>query len=396
MSWWRRLLNLPPKGESWADQRRSKRQRRPARGRAKAKAPDWETIDPDWWVQPAEPASAPPLRTPGAATQQPTQQTAGHGGVIAPPRQHARHQAPRPEPVAPRETPWQTEAESSFANWGRRFLRGLVVVVLLLAAVSGVRSWIRPAGTESASTGSESSYPRDEAKAVATRFATSYMTWDEGNRDARSAAIALDLAAGLDTGTGWNGRGKQTAGTAYPGEVKVDPGGVAANVDVRVLVTPASKREKLWVPGQPAWQRLSVPVAKAGARVVVSGPPTYVADDPAKLPEDMPKLGGTDDELTELTHKDAEAFFRAYASSDAAVEAVAAPGTGIRSLNGIVKLDGLRAWQVYAGDANERRATAAVTWAGSGDTTLAQTYTLTLRRTVAADGAERWQVAAIG
>jgi len=75
---------------------------------------------------------------------------------------------------------------------------------------------------------------------------------------------------------------------------------------------------------------------------------------------------------------------------------VTAPGSTIRSLNGAVRFGELKDWQVYTGNDDERRATAAVTWDGAGDTTLDQTYTLTLRRTVATDGAQRWQVAAVG
>jgi hypothetical protein len=130
--------------------------------------------------------------------------------------------------------------------------------------------------------------------------------------------------------------------------------------------------------------------------VVVSGPPTFVADLRAALPDNMPEAGLPDDDLTAATQKDAEAFFSAYAESDAKVAAVTAPGAAISSLNGSVKLDELTDWQVYTGNDDERRATAAVTWDGAGDTTLDQTYSLTLRRTVAADGAQRWQVAAVG
>jgi hypothetical protein len=111
---------------------------------------------------------------------------------------------------------------------------------------------------------------------------------------------------------------------------------------------------------------LSVPVARTASRVVVSGPPTFVPDERAPLPENMPEAGAPDDDLTAATEKDAEAFFSAYAESDNKVSAVTA-------------LE-LKDWQVYAGDDDERRATAAVTWNGAGDTTLDQTYTLTLRR----------------
>lgn len=408
MSWWRSLLNLPPKGEHWSDKRHPN-------GPVNELRP--EDVEADWWTHPGAPAPLPPRQAKGATgphrgsgpAQPPT------GGVMAPPRRPTPNQPatgqPAPGPAGPhrtpqhrgasgpgdsRATPWATEPESSFTTWARRFLRGLVVVVLLLAAISGVRSWIRPNTAPPVAGSASSTYPKDEARAVGTRFAMSYLSWDELNPDTRPAAIKRDLAIGLDERVGWNGRGRQAAAAAYPGEVTVDAGGVAAEVDVRVMVVPFTRNGRVFVRGKPTWQRISVPVARTSARVVVSGPPTYVADLPAALPEDMPEAGVPDDDLTAVTLNDAKAFFGAYGESDAKVAAVTAPGAAIRSLNGTVKLKELADWQVFTGDDNERHATAAVTWSGSGDTTLDQTYSLTLRRTVAADGAQRWQVAAVG
>jgi conjugative transposon protein TcpC len=369
MSWWRSLLNLPPKGERWADGRRPPKKR----GAVQDSVPDQ-----DWW-EPSRPAP----RRAGTAT------------ATRPARNGVRT-APPPRPDEGRDTPWAAETESSFSTWGRRFLRGLVVVVLLLAAATGVRTWIRPSGSDAPPVSAEASYPRDDARAVGSRFAVSYLTWNEDARDARPAAIGMDLAAGLDKTVGWNGQGRQSAGTAIPGEVRVGDDGITAKVDVRVQVTPYSKATGEWRAGTPAWRRISVPVARTGDRVVVSGAPAFVSDWPASLPADMPGSPAPDEELTQQTKGDAEAFFKAYATSNDQVAALTAPGAGITSLNGAVKFEALRSWQVFAGSADERQAAAAVTWTGSDKTTLAQTYTVTLRRTVAADGAERWNVAAIG
>jgi hypothetical protein len=271
-----------------------------------------------------------------------------------------------------------------------------VVVVLLLAAISGIRSWISPNRTPETVVSGQSSFPADESRAVATRYAVSYLTWDEDSPDARPAQIGLDLAAGLDSRAGWNGRGKQTADVAYPGEVKADSNGITAVVDVRVRVHTFTRQGRGWKTGPVVWERVSVPVARTSARVVASGPPTFVPDVRAALPDNMPEAGAPDDDLTAATQKDAEAFFGAYAESDNKVSAVTAPGSTIRSLNGAVRFGALKDWQVYTGNDDVRQATAAVTWDGVGDTTLDQTYTLTLRRTVATDGAQRWQVAAVG
>lgn len=422
MSWWRTLLNLPPKGEHWADQRRTKKA---GKGRPQNTAPEW-------WAHPDGPVSPTPRQAQGVAAQYSAPPPPDAGGVMAPPRRpqqppadrnnaaahgqppqpqgprpperlrqkspHGAHAAPMPlrAPLEPNQTPWSTESESSFSTWARRFFRGLVVAVLLLAAISGVRSWIRPDNAPSTVVSGQSGYPTDEARAIATRYAVSYLNWDEANPDARPSQLSIDLAAGLDARSGWNGRGKQTANAAYAGEVKVDPGGVVAVVDVRVQVRPFTLSGRTWVGGAYSWRRVSVPVARTASRVVVTGAPTFVPDDRAALPDNMPEAAAPDDDLTAATLKDAEAFFSAYAESDIKVSAVTAPGATIRSLNGAVKLDQLKDWQVYTGNDDERKATAAVTWDGIGDTTLDQTYTLTLRRTVAADGAQRWQVAAVG
>ena len=422
MSWWRTALNLPPKGEHWSDQRRT---RKPGKGRPQSTAPEW-------WAHPGGPVSPTPRQAQGVAaqysapqSQTPPNQGPPPGGVMAPPRRpgpqrpsetpqqepgrrtperlkqrspHGSHPAPGParEVLEPGQTPWSTEPESSFSTWARRFFRGLVVVVLLLAAISGIRSWIAPNKKPETVVSGQSNFPAADASAVATRYAISYLTWDENNPDARPAQIGLDLASGLDSRAGWNGRGKQTADVAYPGEVKPDANGVTAVVDVRVRVYTFTRQGKNWAAGPITWERISVPVARTTSRVVVSGPPTFVPDERAPLPSNMPDAGKPDEDLTTATEKDAEAFFSAYAESDNKVSAVTAPGSTIRSLNGAVKFGELKDWQVYAGNDDERRATAAVTWNGVGDTTLDQTYTLTLRRTVATDGAQRWQVAAVG
>ena len=114
---------------------------------------------------------------------------------------------------------------------------------------------------------------------------------------------------------------------------------MTAVVDVRVQVRPFTKNGRGWVPGAYTWQRVAVPVARTSSRIVASGPPSFVPDERAALPDNMPEAGAPDDDLTAATLKDAEAFFSAYAESDAKVQAVTAPGAAISSLNGVVKLD---------------------------------------------------------
>ena len=162
MSWWRTLLNLPPKGEHWSDQRRTKQ-----RGTKKAGKGRPSNTAPEWWAHPDGPVSPTPRQAQGVAAQYSAPQ--GHppaGGVMAPPRRpasrppeqsgsahrtperlkqrssHGAQPVPGParEPLETGQPPWSTEPESSFSTWARRFFRGLVVVVLLLAPI--VKRWM--------------------------------------------------------------------------------------------------------------------------------------------------------------------------------------------------------------------------------------------------------------
>src|SRR5215207_9955090 len=87
MSWWRTLLNLPPKGEHWADQRRTKK---PGRQRPQNTAPEW-------WSQPDDPVSPTPRQAQGVAAQYSAPPPPNSGGVMAPPR---RPQQPGGQPPA--------------------------------------------------------------------------------------------------------------------------------------------------------------------------------------------------------------------------------------------------------------------------------------------------------
>src|SRR2546430_3116123 len=83
MSWWRSLLNLPPKGEHWSDWRRT---RNPGNGGR-------ENAGSEWWAHPEGPAR----QAQGPAYGAPGPQGPASGGVMAPPR--------RPQPPASRAVP---------------------------------------------------------------------------------------------------------------------------------------------------------------------------------------------------------------------------------------------------------------------------------------------------
>src|SRR3954452_12370351 len=87
MRWWRTFLNLPPKGEHWADQRRTKKV-----GRQRP-----QNTAPEWWAHPDGPVSPTPRQAQGVAAQYSQPQPPNAGGVMAPPR---RPQPPGTQPPA--------------------------------------------------------------------------------------------------------------------------------------------------------------------------------------------------------------------------------------------------------------------------------------------------------
>src|SRR5699024_1558188 len=94
MSWWRTVLNLPPKGEHWSDQRRTKKA---GKGRPQNTAPEW-------WDHPGGPVSPTPRQAQGVAAQYAAPQQQGPpppGGVMAPPRR------PAARPSGPSDVPQQ-------------------------------------------------------------------------------------------------------------------------------------------------------------------------------------------------------------------------------------------------------------------------------------------------
>jgi hypothetical protein len=138
------------------------------------------------------------------------------------------------------------------------------------------------------------------AAALAAAFAADYLSWDEDDPARRGRALADHLAAPACDPTllGWDGRGRQRAEFALPGQVRSD-GDDRVLVDVRVRVTPyrevgdraagraaggAAEAEphvagtpasasapscRGWRSGASSWVRLSVPVVHEDGRLVV-------------------------------------------------------------------------------------------------------------------------------
>lgn len=281
--------------------------------------------------------------------------------------------------------------EKSGTVFARRFGRGVLWVVIGLAAVTGIRTWINPPDTDApapapAKTGP--SYPTDQAQAVAARWARAYLTWDEARAADRARLLAADMPSGTDTAIGWDGHGQQEVLTVQPGAVTVTEGD-QARVRVEALLRGAKADEKKGVKETPDhWVGLDVPVVAVRGRIVVTGQPGIVG-----IPASAPGLPGlpvpeTDQDLSVATQSVVEKFFRAYATGE--TDTVAAPGKTIPPLPAGMALKAVGSWAVDQGSGDHRMGTARVSWQTAGGV-VEQTYRVELTRVSSAD-AQRWQV----
>ena len=358
------------------------------------------------------------------------------------------------------EAPWTQVEETQRGSWARKAGRGLLFTLIAVLLLMGVRDLLfgRPGSSQASKQGTVtgSALPTGQAQAVAARWASSYLTWD-GDTDtddaARSAALAKDTQSGVDLSDSWNGHGAQHVAQVLPAQVSVS--GRAGSVTVYAQIVegpaaaatpstsssptssttkaPASKKpapkkstaskKKAAMPldatatAQPvaavssassttttSWISLSVPVAWDGHRVVVSGLPAFVGT-PAPGSGDTKDAPASDDKLTAATQGNAQAFFAAYAGTNAdAMQAATAPGVQITPLGGAVQFVSLDQWTVYATEDNTsgstattdtktRHAQAVVRWDVSGGQ-VTQVYDVTLAALTGA-GSSTWRVAAV-
>ncbi|MER8039401.1 conjugal transfer protein [Streptomyces hydrogenans] len=295
-----------------------------------------------------------------------------------------------PAPMAD-DVPWAAVGERSGARFAKRFGRGVLWAVVVLAAITGVRSWIvptkAPAPAAPPPARTAAAYPDAEAQAAAARFARAYLAWDERRAAERAALLAAVLPAGADTAMGWDGRGRQDV-------VAVEPGAVTAGahrqarVRVDVLIqTPAAGAS----PAAPArWVGLDVPVVETSGRVVVSGRPGLVGV-PARGPK-APEIPApaADPALTVQTTDAVATFFKALGGTGT-LDTVTAPGTQVPPLPAGIEFAALSSWSVDTGTGSDRTGTAVVMWT-LGGAKVEQAYRVELTRVSSAD-AQRWQVA---
>ncbi|WP_073780576.1 conjugal transfer protein [Streptomyces sp. MJM1172] len=290
--------------------------------------------------------------------------------------------------------PWTVEEERSGTKFMVKFGRVVLWFVVGLAAFTGVRSWVSPDKTPQQApvqVQQPEAYPVQEAQAVASRFAVSYLTFDEAAPQARATALARDLPKGRDAATGWNSKGKQSVAQVIPGVV-TDLGGKRARVHVEVLVNAPAEPAKDNLPARPAeqkWVGLEVPVFQTSGRIVVTGEPGIVGV-PTSGPTVTEQRSVTSDlKLSALTKPVIDGFFAEYGKGE--VESVTAPGAVVAPLPTGMTLKSVQSWTADQGSGGDRTGTAVVIWQFSG-AELEMTYRVQLTR-VASAAAERWQVA---
>ncbi|MFJ3673662.1 conjugal transfer protein [Streptomyces sp. NPDC090106] len=284
------------------------------------------------------------------------------------------------------------EDENSGVVFARRFGRGLLWLVVILAAVTGVRSWVAPSKGETPAAEpaqTKQAYPEQEAQAVAGRFARAYLGWDETQAEEREQLLASVLPAGADTAMGWDGHGRQSVLAVQPGAVTTGRGHQArVRVDALIKTEATEKAEKKATEEPARWIGLDVPVVETAGRIVVTGQPGLVGI-PATGPEapDLP-AANTDQDLSTATEDTVDTFFSAYAGGD--VDTVTAPGAKVPALPVGIQYEALTSWSADTGSGDDRTGTAHVTWA-LGGATVDQVYRVHLTR-VSSPDAERWQV----
>ena len=123
----------------------------------------------------------------------------------------------------------------------------------------------------------------------------------------------------------------------------------------------------------------------------VAGPPALVGLPVAPTSSKAAIAHETDQELTETTRADIEAFVRAWPGGN--VDALVAPGGTVDApaLSGASAK--VTSWRVYAGNSESRQGTMSLAWK-LGDATLTSQYTVTIVP-VKANDATRWQIFSI-
>lgn len=287
--------------------------------------------------------------------------------------------------------PWTVESEDSFTSALTKFLRVLLVIVLLFVLALGIKGLVDPPADRTVVQEVDSTvFPEAAATSLVERYVSNYFTQDVGEdqEEARIALLSLDEATEQ---TRDDVVIKQTA--TQVAVVRVVPlSETRARVYATAQVTPYTANGDKWEAGSaaPVAVELSVSADDSGA-VSIASVPALVGMTPS-APVTV-AAGEADHDLTQTTAAAASAFFEAYGNTGE-VTASVAPGATINGLDGAAELVEVRNWQVSEGDDKTRRATAEVTWELPSGQQYTNQYALALTA-VSASESGGWQIAAV-
>ena len=219
------------------------------------------------------------------------------------------------------------------------------------------------------------------AASVAERAARDYVAVGDG--PARTDALSQTWAGAGNAG--WDGAGKLSVTDSYVASTTVEGERVNVLVAVEVATPPEAKTATT------GWVGVLVPIANPMSTPSVAGQPALVGLPAAPTASNAAIAHETDQELTETTRADVEAFARAWPGGD--VDALVAPGGSVDAPALTGASAKITSWRVYAGSEESRQAAMSVAWK-LGDATLTSQYTVTIVP-VKANGATRWQIFSI-
>lgn len=278
--------------------------------------------------------------------------------------------------------PWEVATPSR----RQRVARAVVIASVGFFAFVGVwRVFVAPTRAPEAQAPTEvpQSWGIDmtAAASVAERAACDYVAVGDGS--ARTDALSQTWAGAGNAG--WDGAGKLLVTDSYVASTSVE--GERVNVLVAVEVaTPAEAKT-----ATTGWVGVLVPIANPMTTPSVAGAPVLVGLPAAPTSSGAAIAHETDQELTDTTRADVEAFARAWAGGD--VDALVAPGGSVDAPALTGASAKVTSWRVYAGSEESRQAAMSVAWK-LGDATLTSQYTVTIVP-VKANGATRWQIFSI-
>ena len=219
------------------------------------------------------------------------------------------------------------------------------------------------------------------AASVAERAARDYVAVGDG--PARTDALSQTWAGAGNAG--WDGAGKLSVTDSYVASTTVEGERVNVLVAVEVATPPEAKTATT------GWVGVLVPIANPMSTPSVAGQPALVGLPAAPTASNAAIAHETDQELTETTRADVEAFARAWPGGD--VDALVAPGGSVDAPALTGASAKITSWRVYAGSEESRQAEMSVAWK-LGDATLTSQYTVTIVPVKAHD-ATRWQIFSI-